>query len=260
MGTKERTTAPKISVKIWRRLLDRVEAKFEAACLRRDAYLIRVLEIELEHLDREVSIPNSQASYDYVFETLDQFDRKLVSLALPTHLTTRINEICQRKRIVRDAFFNRFFLLLVAPPALIDQLYFRYADEWDWRAAVRQKFDGMPELFEPLFRPLTTEIDPFWALRQGIEIAMKDEEVEPYQEPESGATVQVRRSENDGFEPPTSLYTTVFQQKMSGEGDLVGLSCHLPDWKIPDHPAEREHREKSEDFWRTLGLVLDEQS
>ena len=104
MATKTLKTVPKISVKIWRPILDKLEAKIESACLRRDAYLAKVLEVELDWLDQEVSIPNSQASYDYVLERLDRLDRKLVSLALPQELTARLNDICSRKRIVRDAF------------------------------------------------------------------------------------------------------------------------------------------------------------
>ena len=37
-----------ISVRIWRPILEKLEAKLEAACLRRDAYLRRVLELEIE--------------------------------------------------------------------------------------------------------------------------------------------------------------------------------------------------------------------
>lgn len=259
MATKERKTPPKISVRIWRRLLDRLDERLEAACLRRDAYLSRVLEVEIEHLDREVSIPNSQASYDYVFKTLDAFDRKLVSLALPEHLTARLNEICQRKRIVRDAFFNRFFLLLVAPPALVDRLY-PHGDDWDWRQAIRKEVRNIPEFYEPLFHPLTTEIDPFWALRRGIEIATADEKPEPYQEPETGETVLARQSVTGRFEPSMSVYTTVFKQKTRDGNDLVGLSCHVPDWEIPDHPDEQELRARSEDLWRELGFASETQS
>ena len=72
MATKTLKTVPKISVKIWRPILDKLDAKIESACLRRDAYLAKVLEVELDWLDQEVSIPNSQASYDYVLERLDR--------------------------------------------------------------------------------------------------------------------------------------------------------------------------------------------
>jgi hypothetical protein len=140
MATKTLATAPKISVKIWRPIIDALEKKIEAACLRRDAYLNKILEIELRLLDKEVSIPNSQESYDYVFKQLDALDRKLVSLALPPELTQQLNEICRRKRIVRDAFFNRLFLLLAASPKIIDVLLFG-TEAKEWRKAVWNEID-----------------------------------------------------------------------------------------------------------------------
>lgn len=118
----------------------------------------------------------------------------------------------------------------------------------------------MPEFYEPLFHPLTTELDPFWALRRGIEIATADEKLESYQEPETGETVLVRQSVSGRFEPSMSVYTTVFQQKTRDGKDLVGLSCHVPDWEIPDHPAEQELRARSEDLWRELGFASETQS
>ena len=102
MAIKTLKTVPKISVKIWRPILDKLEAKIESACLRRDAYLAKVLEVELDWLDQEVSIPNSQASYGHVLKRLDRLDRKLVSLALPPELTARLNDICCERTITDD--------------------------------------------------------------------------------------------------------------------------------------------------------------
>ncbi len=130
-------------MKLWRPLIEKFDEKMDEACLRRDAYLGKLLQSEIERLDREVPIPNSKASYDYVFKKLDQFDRKLVSLALPAELSRRINEVCAEKRIVRDAFFNRLFLLLSVSPKVIDRLFFRFRDS-EWRSIVWSecKHDG----------------------------------------------------------------------------------------------------------------------
>src|SRR6266567_8140353 len=105
-------TEQKISVRIWRPLIVRVNEKIKAACLRRDPYLASVLAHELPLLDREICVPNSAAAEAFVTDRLDQMDRKLVSLALPPESTAQLSEICARKRIVRDAFFNRMFFLL----------------------------------------------------------------------------------------------------------------------------------------------------
>lgn len=246
MATKVLRTVPKISVKIWRPIIEKLDRKLDQACLRRDAYLAKVLETELGWLDQEVSIPNSKASYDYVFERLDQLDRKLVSLALPAELTQRLNEICSRKRIVRDAFFNRVFLLLAASPKVVDSLLFSLAAD-DWRREVwsENKHDG--PFFQNGFYPLEPMIDPFWAVRCGLEMYARDAGLKDYIEPVSGKTIRVQTTLTDDPMPAYSLYTTIFEQQVKG-GDLLGLSCYLPDWRIPDHAAAKEQQVKLDEL------------
>ncbi|HXL86096.1 MAG TPA: hypothetical protein VN927_02760, partial [Gemmatimonadaceae bacterium] len=219
MATKTLKTAPKISVKIWRPIIDKLDAKIATACLRRDAYLNKVLEVELDWLDEEVSIPNSQASYDYVFDLLDRFDRKLVSLALPTALTARLNEICSRKRIVRDAFFNRIFLLLAMSPKDVDTLLFKsIGDKWRTDVWSENNHDG--PFLQNGFYPLEPMIDPFWAIRRGLQMYASDAELEDYVEPTSGKRIRVKRDLTGAAAPVDSLYTTVFDQKVS-DNDLL---------------------------------------
>lgn len=251
MATKPLKTIPKISVKIWRPIIDKLDAKIQSACLRRDAYLNKVLEIELDRLDEEVSIPNSQACYDYVFNRLDQLDRKLVSLALSSALTARLNEICSRKRIVRDAFFNRLFLLLAASRKVVDTLLFdTEADHWRTEVWNGTKHDG--PFFQNGFYPLETEIDPFWAIRSGLDMYANGAGLEDYVEPTSGKKILVKRNcLTNAVEPADSLYTTIFEQKIGG-ADLLGLSCYLPDRCIPDHGAAQEHRAKLDELFAAL--------
>ena len=49
----------KIAVKIWQPVMDKLDKKIDAACLRRDAYISKVLAIEVEYIDEEVTEPNS---------------------------------------------------------------------------------------------------------------------------------------------------------------------------------------------------------
>lgn len=241
----------KISVKIWKPIIEKLDAKIEAACLRRDAYLAKVLESELDWLDQEVSIPNSQAAHDYVFEQLDRLDRKPMSLALPPDLTSRLNDICARKRIVRDAFFNRLFLLLAASPKTVDLLLFDGTTH-NWRAEVwsENKHDG--PFFQNGFYPLEPSIDPFWAVRCGLEMLASDAGPgEDWIEPSSGKTVRVQRALGGEPTPMDSLYTTIFELKVSGHS-LHGMSCYMPDWRIPGHEAEKSHRAKLDEMFATL--------
>ena len=46
MANKTRKTTPKISVKIWRPIIEKFDEKIGIACIRRDAYLNKVLEVE----------------------------------------------------------------------------------------------------------------------------------------------------------------------------------------------------------------------
>jgi hypothetical protein len=94
----------KVSTKIWRPILEKLEKKMDASCLRRDAYLSRVLAVELSYLDSEVALPNSTEAKEFIAERLDGLsDRKLVSLSLRPEIVERLNDLCERKRIVRDA-------------------------------------------------------------------------------------------------------------------------------------------------------------
>ena len=254
MATKTLKTVPKISVRIWRPIIDKLDEKMDAACLRRDAYLNKVLERELDWLDEEVSIPNSPASYEFVFEQLDPLNRKLVSLALPSELTARLNDICARKRIVRDAFFNRLFLLLAASPKVIDTLLFgSVADEWRREVWSENKHDG--PFFQNGFYPLEPMIDPFWAIRSGLEMYAGDAGLEDYVEPASGRAIRVKRELTGEAAPADSLYTTVFEQKAQSHS-LLGMSCYLPDWRIPGHGSAVVHQAKLDELLGVLELPV----
>lgn len=246
MATKELKTTPKISVKIWRPVLDKLNEKLESASLRRDAYLSNLLKMEVEDLDKEVSLPNSQDSYNFVFSELDKLDRKLVSLALPLEISARLNEVCSKKRIVRDAFFNRLFLLLAATPTQIDKLFFN--SRADWRRDVWLVCKDDPENFRDSFDPFGAVIDPFWTIRAGMDLNNQAEHLENYCEPSTGLTVEVRRG-RFGIEPLYSLYTTVFHKKYGNDRiSLIGLSCYLPDFEIPGHEAEQAYRARLDEL------------
>ncbi len=226
--------AKKISTKIWRPILEKLDKKVDAACLRRDAYLSKVLEIEIAMLESEVSIPNSKDALNFISNRLDILDRKLVSLTLDSELVDRLNAICSRKRINRDSFFNRLFLVLAASSKLIDRLFF--LNEENWRRYVWEAYKHEGPFFHNSFYPLEQEINPFWAVRCGIELCNEDELVD-YTEPESGNSIRVQKSFEGNVYPSTNLYTIIFEDKELKNTDLYGLNTYIPDWQIPGHPA-----------------------
>lgn len=243
MGTSASNNM-KISVKIYKPILEKLDDKMKSACLRRDEYLKRVLGNELDHLNQEVSISNSQASYDYITRSLDQLDRKLVSLTLTQELTDKLNDVCKSKRIVRDAFFNRLFLLLVASPIDIDKLLFRFF-EGDWKKRVLEGWKHDSAFIQDCFYPLESVIDPFWAIRDGLAFYKDQIELEDYVIPENGMTIKVERDFIGCMSPAPSLYTITFGK----DGNtLTGFNCYLPDHYIPGSQSEKNYKNKLDEI------------
>ncbi len=207
----------KTTVKIWRPIMEKLERKLDEACLRRDAFLAKVINTEAGHLDSEVTIPNSKASYDYVAKCLDGLDTKPVTLALPVETVTRLNDICHNKMIVRGAFFNRLFLLLAASPRNIDILMFGTSE---WRQDLWKDIRSFSDDFlDDLSSPIVPTVNPLWAIR-----AMMEED-------SLGECPDL--SDKYGYPvPKQSIYTKFFDLKIR-DIDLTGTCCFLSDWRIP---------------------------
>jgi hypothetical protein len=240
----------KISVKIWRPLADALDAKLDTACLRRDAYLAKLLAGEMQRLDAEVSLPNSPTAHAFVADRLDALDRKLVSIALDPKIAEQLHAICARKNIVRDAFFNRLYLLLAASPKRIDQLLF--PDEPKWRTAVWSEYKHDGPFFESGFYPLSEPADPFWAIRAGLELFYPASGAEDYEVPGLGTRVKVVRGAGGQPEPVPALHNILFDQKVEGGFDLLGLNCYVADWCIPGHEAQRRHAKALDELLESL--------
>ncbi|RVT47676.1 hypothetical protein [Rubrivivax albus] len=249
MATKPLRSAPKISVQIWRPINDKLTEKIEAACLRRDAYLNKVLEVELPELDQEVTIANSPAAQKYVAERLDTLDRKLVSLTLDPALIERLNDICRRKNIVRDAFFNRLFLLLAGSPKIIDTLYF---DDPAWRAEILEQFRGDSAFVDGVFFPLDQEINPLWPMREALRLEADRIGVDSWLNPE-GELISVRKSLAGVPMPVSSIYTVLFPEDKFKDVDLRGLNVYYPDSWIPGSEAQKRERSSLDDLLVPLG-------
>ena len=246
----------KITVQVWKRVAERLETTLRDAGFRRDAYLGKVIENELHWLDDEVSIPNSEAAQAFVTREMTKLPRKAVTLWLPQALVERLTDICQRKRIVRDAFFNRLFLLLAADPKTVDQLLFDADDREDWRANLwrnhKNESDGF---FHNGLFPLQAAQDPLWAIRLGLEIW--NEEVgcsEKLLEPSSGREILINRTSGGVPIPVASVYASTFWTKFKNHPEigLLGLSCYLPDHLVPESDAARLEDAASDELLASL--------
>lgn len=242
---KTKTAQAKTSVRIWAPVLKKLEGKFEDACIRRDAYLAKVFAREVEYLEKEVEIPNSQASYDHIASLHREARLPLISIALPRALTERINEVCKQKNIVRDAFFNRVLLLLAIDPKHLDRLMFPLLDRSWVEEFIREIGPDQAHWLEYL-QPLRSDIDPFDSLR----CVMKWIEQE-----ESTATEEERLLAGKIAEDelPNRIYTTVFKEKSSGDSgvDMGLFNCHLPAHMVPGSDAEKKHEAELDALMKT---------
>lgn len=201
----------KIAAKIWQPVIDKLDKKMELGCLRRDAYIGKILAIELERLDEEITQANSEAARDFVAKKLNHLNRKVVTFTLQADLVERLDEICARKRIVRDAFFNRILLLLTATPSQIQRLLLL---DSDWRNTVWNEHVCDWGFFPDIFYPLEPDVDPFRVIREGIKLS----------------------NEKQGADNAFSFYRTMLTDRHFKDRDLFGLNCYLPDIFIPNTP------------------------
>lgn len=214
----------KVATRIWIPLLQRFERRIEDACFRRDAFLAKVLRRELPELDSEISEPNSEAAQRFIAARLDALPRKIVTLTLPPNLVQQLDDICERKRIVRDSFFNRLLFLLAADARTIDRIFFRQSPHWLSRVLERTDF-AVDAAAERLI-PIPDVDDPFGAIRLGLAVsAMEDEE-------EFGPSPAHRLGRIYG--------NPLTDKTFPNEVDLYGLNVHLTDYWVPGTEIHEE--------------------
>lgn len=128
MATKE-INKTKILVKVHEPLIKMLQHKIDAACLKRDAYLDKALRVEAEFLRKEIATPNSDKAKNYIAAQLSDLKLKPLNLLLSTETVDLINEVCKEKNVPRDAFMNRFFLLLIASDTILSALFREFFSE-----------------------------------------------------------------------------------------------------------------------------------
>lgn len=137
----------KILVKVYEPLIAIMQHKIDAACLKRDAYLDKALRVETEFLRKEIATPNSDKAKNYIASQLSDLKLKPLNLLLSTETVDLINEVCKEKNVPRDAFLNRFFLLLIASDTILTALLREFLEE-----------DGYSETIEGYLEANWTEL------------------------------------------------------------------------------------------------------
>lgn len=193
----------KISIKVLRPLFNKLSAKCDEACIRRDAYLDHLFSVEINKLESELTMPNTPETEQLLSRSFKELDTVQVGINLSTELANRIGHVCAAKRVPRECWMNRVFLLLVAKPETIDTLFFS-GYEGNWRNEIWEHFENDPETQREAFDRFSNHLDPFAWLREGIFFLVNE-----------GKTSE---------ESSKGLYKTIFPPLL-GQVPLAGLNC-----------------------------------
>ena len=81
----------KVMVNVYEPLIAIMKYKFDAACLKRDAYLDLALRCESQFLREEVTKPNSEKAKSYIAKSLQQLKLKQLNLSLSVETVELMN-------------------------------------------------------------------------------------------------------------------------------------------------------------------------
>ena len=132
----------------------------------------------------------------------------------------RLDDICERKRIVRDSFFNRLFYLLSAEHQQVTRLFFDGDSEWVQDLLERTDFG--PSAAGYLLDPIPEYRNPLQTVREGLWVAR-----------DRMASNPSTTTEADAWLAQHSIYGLTIRDRRFGRSDLYGLSIYLPDTLVP---------------------------
>jgi hypothetical protein len=215
----------KILVNVWQPLIGGLKTKLDAACMKRDAYLDKVLAHEARMLAEEVQGQNSPEAREYIIQGLGQLKPVPVNLLLSQTTVHLVADACKLKNVPRDAFINRTLLFLVIRPGFFHLLYPEF--DWKWaREVLLDRFghDQKYLLFTPNTLGAIREIvqdDPFWYTRECIRVAREEDHEIP------------------------ALHEKFIQKDALGKHaeTAIGFNCYLEDAFIEGHPAALAQQE-----------------
>ncbi len=124
-------TRSKITVKIHAPILDALNARTDAACLRRDALINRTLEVELPRIVVEIPYRNSPRARRYIEARLKTLfasgdEPRQISLSLEPKVATLLESVCDDLNLPRETLLNRMLMLLGSTGDFIDQHFYNF--------------------------------------------------------------------------------------------------------------------------------------
>lgn len=222
--------------RIWRPLFERFNRQVEDACLRRDAYLDRVLSFEAAALLQELPSPNSPEARAYLQSQLDQLDRVPVNFSLSASTVEAINRACKERNVIRDCLMNRVIFLLVADANTYQRVL---SVEMDKMIPEILESQGREAIYAPVWdgglRAIAEIVngDAFYALRSVI--AHCREECATWIEPLHACRI----------------IPEMFSKRPQG---VLALNCYWADECIPGSAAKQRAIERLEEL---LGPVTE---
>jgi hypothetical protein len=209
MANKDEIGKTKVLVNIYGPLLSFLKRNLDKACLKRDAYLDLALRCESEFLRTEVDAKNSAKAARYISEAIKRLNTTPVSLQISTETADLMKVVCNEKNIPRDAFINRFVLLLTAPEAVLKAAIPAFSEielMEDVYGEAAEFFWARPNVVDTIQE--FVGVSPFWLLRYKLECFREGKD-----------------KGGDGY----GLYKSVFRP-----GQFAGLHEDLSVFKISD--------------------------
>jgi hypothetical protein len=151
----------RIMVQLWGVIDAALRRDFRALHIKRDSYLNTLLKSEIEKLNQEVLVPNSDAVHQRLIDR-PLPERKRLTLELDEQLIERMDEVLNAKRIPRDSFINRVLFFLLAR----DQ-HLKYLDvDYEHSARIEGKplDDAWGFLNDPFFAIRAANCDQFYTI------------------------------------------------------------------------------------------------
>lgn len=285
---KRSAKTSKITINVWRPVWSKLEKKLNDASLKRDAYIGSLINRELDHLESEMPIANSSDAERFIDKQLRALlhqNSTPLSIALPSDVAEKLENVSSQKRVVRDSFFNRLFLFLAFGPSMAGTLLFR--DSWlddanakpdRWTGEVWREYKHEGPFFENVFEPFLAHQDPLWPIRAYFDLI--EEQDKPgyveWTDPESKRTVQMAKWVPEHLlHLPSRFYTVTLTdhdlRKASSTPDrtavqgksatrepdrpyhnLYGLNCYLPNFRIPGHPDQKAAQASTDELLADL--------
>jgi len=151
----------RIMVQVWGVVDAALRRDFRALHIKRDSYLNSLLKSEIENLNREVQVPNSEAAYQRLIDR-PLPERKRLTLELDEQLIERMGEVLNAKRIPRDSFINRVLFFLLARDQHLNFLGLEY--ERSPRIEGKPLEDAWGFLNDPFFAIRAANQDQFYTI------------------------------------------------------------------------------------------------